>query len=89
MPLHTAFPIRRRLRSRIGPAICEPDDLVFAANGADIATREALEDAIVVVYLEQTLAYRSPTERAHVKYHHSHELGLEPQSDPLNSTSNR
>jgi hypothetical protein len=59
-----------------GTAVQEPDDPVFAANGADIDTREALEEAIIVGYGDQTLAYRSDTERAHVEYHHSQELGL-------------
>jgi hypothetical protein len=52
-----------------GPAVREPDDPVFAANGETIHEREALEDAVVVDYeTEQTLAYRSDTERAHVEY---------------------
>lgn len=55
---------------RVGPPVREPDDPVFAANGADIRERETLEDAIVVDYEGgQTLAYRSETERAYVEYH--------------------
>jgi hypothetical protein len=71
------------------PAVCEPDDPVFAANGADIDTREALEDAIVVEYPEHTLAYRSPTERAHVEYHHSRELGLAAHQSPSKTSLRR
>ena len=51
-----------------GPAVREPDDPVFAANGADIVSREELEDAIVVEYDDYTLAYRSEMERKHVEY---------------------
>ena len=54
----------------VGPAICEPDDPVFAGNGEDIRGREALENAIIVTYdNEYTLAYRTETERAYVEYH--------------------
>ena len=55
---------------RVGAAVREPDDPVFAASGETIHEREALEDAIVVGYEGgQTLAYRSDTERACVEYH--------------------
>lgn len=53
---------------RYGSAVKEPDDPVFAANGADISSRE-LEDAIVVEYEDYTLAYRSETERKRVEYY--------------------
>ena len=54
---------------KVGAAVHEPDDPVFAANGETIREREALEDAIVVGYEGgQTLAYRSDTERAHIEY---------------------
>lgn len=59
-----------------GAAVCEPDDPIFAANGADIDTQEQLEEALVVEYGDQTLAYRSPTERDYVEYHHGRDLGL-------------
>ena len=62
--------------AQYGPAVRAPDDPVFAANGADIDTREQLEDALVVEYPEQTLAYRSATEQAYIEYHYSHDLGL-------------
>lgn len=55
---------------RVGSAVREPDDPVFAGNGRSIHDRETLEDAIVVGYEDgRTLAYSSDTERAHVEYH--------------------
>jgi hypothetical protein len=66
---------------RLGPAVREPDDPIFAANGADIREREALEDALVVDYEDgRTLAYRSEAERSHVEYR----AGLLPDQDHQN-----
>jgi hypothetical protein len=47
----------------------EPDDSLFAANAADITSREQLEAAIVVEYDEYgTLAFQTETEQAFLEW---------------------
>lgn len=63
---------------RYGPAVHEPDEPLFAINGADITSRDDLERAIVVKYNDgRTFAYRNELERAHVEYYE----GLVPVAD--------
>jgi hypothetical protein len=54
--------------NRYGPAVQEPGNPVYAVTGHDIASREELEEAIVVEYDEEALAYRSDAERAFLEY---------------------
>lgn len=51
-----------------GPAVREPEEPLYAVNGADITTREELERAIVVDYGDYSLAYRSKTEQAFLEW---------------------
>jgi len=53
------------------PAVKQPDDPVFVSSGADIQTRDGLEDATVVEYDNgQTLAYQSEQARAYIEHRH-------------------
>lgn len=47
-----------------GPAVQEPDDPVYNVNGADIRTREQLEDSIIEEYTEGTYAFKNEAEKA-------------------------
>jgi hypothetical protein len=52
-----------------GPAVRETDEPLFAANAADITSREQLEAAIVAEYEDYgTLAFQSETERRWFEY---------------------
>lgn len=53
------------------PAVKQPDDPVFVSSGADIQTRDGLEDATVIEYDNgQTLAYQSEEARAYIEHRH-------------------
>ncbi|MDS0476829.1 DUF6610 family protein [Natrinema sp. 1APR25-10V2] len=51
-----------------GPAVHEPDDPVYAVDGADIRSRDQLEESIVETYADCTLAYRTETEQAFLEW---------------------
>jgi len=51
-----------------GPAVLEPDEQVYNVNGADIRTREQLEDSIVKEYGEDRFAFQNRAEEAFFEY---------------------
>jgi hypothetical protein len=51
-----------------GPAVEEPDEPLYAVNGADIETREQLEKSIVEEYEGRKLAFQSEVEKAFLEY---------------------